>query len=127
MILQRGHPETSDSSEGAEVNGEEEEKRKKKKKKEKKHKKHKSNETGSEVYTLRVVMSQVFAWFYGRWLKLMHHQLSHMTKSCDLADCFCMRPVEIHILIVCGCILNITMSLLFMYAGRGAQEEKEKA
>ena len=49
MVLQRGHPETSDSSEGAEVNGEEEEKRKKKKKKEKKHKKHKSNETGSEV------------------------------------------------------------------------------
>lgn len=46
--LQRGHPETSDSSEGAEVNGEEE-KKKKKKKKERKHKKHKSTETGSEV------------------------------------------------------------------------------
>ena len=46
--LQRSHPETSDSSEGAEVNGEEE-KKKKKKKKEKKHKKHKSSETGSEV------------------------------------------------------------------------------
>ena len=42
--VQRGHPETSDSSEGAEVNGEE-----KKKKKKKKHKKHKSSETGSEV------------------------------------------------------------------------------
>ena len=31
----------------------------------------------------------------------MHHQLSHMIiKSCDLADCFCMRPVEIDVKIV---------------------------
>ena len=51
--MQRGHPETSDSSEGAEVNGEEE-KKKKKKKKEKKHKRHKSTETGSEVRIYRL-------------------------------------------------------------------------
>ena len=31
----------------------------------------------------------------------MHHQLSHMIiKSCDLADCFCMRPAEIDVKIV---------------------------
>lgn len=49
MYLQRVRPETSDSSEGAEVNGGEE-KKKKKKKKEKKQKKQKSSETGSEVH-----------------------------------------------------------------------------